>query len=197
MISVLATLFDSAPIYLAAILSEREFATTLAVVIKVAAICSFSLVAVNRFSIVAYSAKPDDNEFLLQKSSQYGFGAFVVAIPIFAFLFYGAEIVLAFFSEDLASHGNVLRWCLLPHAINVLTGQSSTLLMIVGRVDVTLRNQVLSALVLAGLGAFALLDKSQESVIASFVVPPIVNNVLNCLGARKVLGFWTLVRPRF
>ena len=62
--------------------------------------------------------------------------------------------------------------------------------MIVGRVDVTLRNQVLSALVLAGLGAFALLDKSQESVIASFVVPPIVNNVLNCLGARKVLGFW-------
>lgn len=196
-ISVLAVLFESAPIYLAAVLSNPEFVATLAVVIKLSAFGSFSLVAVNKFSIVSYADKPDDHLFLRQKSAKFGFAAFVIALPILGLLFFGAEYVLSLFSEELTSGGNLLRWCLLLPAINLLTGQSSTLLMVAGRVDITLRNQVISGGVLALLCSLALFYRTQEFVVAAFVFPAIVNNILNCLAARKVLGFWTFVRvPR-
>jgi MFS family permease len=70
-ISVLTTLSDAAPIYLAAVISEPEFAAILAIAIKVAALGSFALVAVNKFSIVSYAARPQDRVFLQKKSARY------------------------------------------------------------------------------------------------------------------------------
>lgn len=193
-ISVLTTLSDAAPIYLAAVISEPEFAAILAIVIKVAALGSFALVAVNKFSIVSYAARPQDRVFLQKKSARYGFGACLVAIPIFLTLFYCAESILEFFSANLSSNGDLLRWCLLPHLVNVFTGQSATLLMVAGRVDITLRHQFVAAGVLLSLCLMALQSGSSALLVAALIVPPIINSVLNLIATRMLLGFWSVVR---
>lgn len=193
-ISVLTTLSDAAPIYLAAVISEPEFAAILAIVIKVAALGSFALVAVNKFSIVSYAARPQDRVFLQKKSARYGFGACLVAIPIFLTLLYCAESILEFFSPNLSSNGDLLRWCLLPHLVNVFTGQSATLLMVAGRVDITLRHQFLAAGVLLSLCIMALQSGSSALLLAALIVPPIINSVLNLIATRMLLGFWSVVR---
>ena len=92
-ISVLTTLSDAAPIYLAATISEPEFAAVLAIVSKVAALGSFALVAVNKFSIVSYAARPQDRLFLQKKSARYGFGACLAAIPFLALSYYAESIL--------------------------------------------------------------------------------------------------------
>jgi hypothetical protein len=82
----------------------------------------------------------------------------------------------------------------LPHLVNVFTGQSATLLMVAGRVDITLRHQFVAAGVLLSLCLMALQSGSSVLLVAALIVPPIINSVLNLIATRMVLGFWSVVR---
>lgn len=188
LISVFSSSFDYLPIYISSIVTQPVFTASFAVIIKVVALCSFSLVAINRFSLVEYAKKSNDLDFLHRASRRYGFYAFIVSVPIFILLLSFPGKILLFFSQDFTGDANILRWCLIPHLFNLLTGQSTALLMVTGNVNIVLRNQIISAIVLLLFSLLAIYSGDIMFVILSFIIPPSLNNSLNFFSVYKILN---------
>ncbi len=176
------------------IIGDPTSIALVSIAVKVAGLCGFVLIAVNRivspkFAQAHQKGDLDELTILIKWSTRFSFFA---GLPLFLGIVIFPELILSLFGDDYIQASDILVILAIAQLINISTGSVGFLLNMSGFHNLQRNIIIFSSCLSLMVGIIATMNWGLHGAILMITLSLVLNNLLSCYFVYKKLGINTI-----